>query len=138
VPEFTLLFDIADNGSNDFTVVGGAGNTFADCVYAAAAEWNIRTNNAVVVILNSGVVTNQRNCIALRCKAGDYASFRNGVKVAASSAATGPAQNMTRFKIGSAPWETLATNANTANLTYKRVTVIPRALTDAELILLTQ
>lgn len=138
VPEFTLLFDISDNGTNDFTVVGGAGNTFNDCVYASDTTWNIRNNNAVVATLNSGVVTNQRNCIALRCKAGDYASFRNGVKVAASSAATGPAQNMTRFKIGSAPWETTATNANTANLTYKRVTIIPRALTDAEVIVLTQ
>jgi len=138
LPEFTLLFDIADNGTNDFTVVGGAGNTFNDCVYAADTTWNIRNNNAVVATLNSGVVTNQRNCIALRCKAGDYASFRNGVKVAASSAATGPAQNMARFKIGSAPWETTATNANTTNLTYKRVTIIPRALTDAEAILLTQ
>jgi hypothetical protein len=136
-PEFTILFDVADNGTNDFTVVGGAGDTFDNCVYAAGSSWNVRTAGAVVAILNTGFSSNQRNCVAIRCKAGDYAAYRNGAKTGSSTNATAPAVNMTRFKIGSAPWESTATTANTSNVTVSRVEIYPRALTDSELQALT-
>jgi hypothetical protein len=135
--EMTLLIEFDDLSYNDFTVIGGIANTFSDTVYIGGTSWTVRINNVSAVSIPHGAVSGQRNCIALSCKAGAYVACRNGVQVGSSASATPPAPNMNLLKIGSAPWELVSSAANLVNAIIKRVEYYPRALTVAELQLLT-
>lgn len=137
--EFTLVFlGLKDNnGSGDFTVVGGVGNTFDDTVYLNGTSWSVRAAGLSIGSLNSGLLAGSVNNVALVCKAGRYESWRNGVLVESRNNIAEPSVNYSRVKLLSAPWEASSSSANIAQCSLGRFMAIPYAVSASELQVIT-
>lgn len=117
----------------DDTVAFGFGNTFDNCIYFSAKQFNIRSGGVSGPILGVPHTTDTLVKYAVRVKSGDFAAAVNGAVTGTSSSSIALPVGMVRATIGSAPWDGSATLANSANGTFSRITFIPRGLTNAEL-----
>lgn len=117
----------------DDAVAFGFGNTFDNCIYFSAKQFNIRSGGVSGPILGVPHTTDTLVKYAVRVKSGDFAAAVNGAITGTSSSSIALPVGMVRTTIGSAPWEGSATLANSANGTFSRITFIPRGLTNAEL-----
>lgn len=132
--EYTIFADytVLDSSSG---VLFGLGNTFDNTVYCTVnTPFFMRSGGAG----GPSCPTNQvavgvRYKQAIKIKSGDYACYRNGVALFTSTSVFAVPASISRVKLGSAPWETSSSSSNQSSVVFHRFTIIPRALTAAEL-----
>lgn len=130
LPEYTI---VVQGKWLDDAVAFGFGNTFDNCIYFAGKQFNIRSGGVSGPILSVPHTTDTFVKYAVRVKSGAFAAAVNGVITGISNTVINPPTGMIRTTIGSAPWEGSATQTNSANGVFSRITFIPRGLTNAEL-----
>lgn len=133
--EYTVYLEFT---ASDDIVLFGAGNTFNDCFYIANKQLNIRSGGNSVPVMNITFTYGARTKVAFRVKASDYSAVYNGILGGSNTSSFAPPVGLVRATVGSAPWETVPSLPNQANMILHRVAVLASALTNAEMQLLTK
>ena len=138
VPEYTILLEFTAVDDRCLFGLASLVTGFNDTVYFAEKTAYIRTNNVLIAAMTFAYTYGTKVKIAIRIKAGGYALAGNGNITGTSSASGAPPTDLGRATVGNAPWESTPSVVDSANATIARIAFFPRALTNAEMQLITK